>query len=177
MEFPELSLAPNTASEHDNNLPMKRKSAFAIQNSVDLQSKEPLPLDWEQCLDLESGKVYYLNRKTLRRTWEWPEEQILDLELNMSSYNRDQRSQLDELNKKQRSSSYSSSSSKSSMIALACSNCHLLVILSQSSPSCPNCKYVHSLQPSSPPPKITTTTTSWGSNNPHTANFFDKLSF
>ncbi|KAG9141345.1 hypothetical protein Leryth_001813 [Lithospermum erythrorhizon] len=172
--FPELSLAPAT-SEDDLNLPMKRKSAFMIQNSVDLQSKEPLPLDWEQCLDLESGRVYYLNRKTLRRTWEWPEDRKLDLELNISSYTKDQRSQLDDVHKKQRSSlSYSSTSPKSSMIALACSNCHLLVILSQSSLTCPNCKYVHSVQP--PQHKITTTTTSWNTNHSNTATFFDKLS-
>lgn len=55
MEFPELSLAPSHLSNyesHEINLPMKRKQDM-IQASVDLQLKDPLPLDWEQCLDLE----------------------------------------------------------------------------------------------------------------------------
>ncbi|MCE3215444.1 hypothetical protein HAX54_002389, partial [Datura stramonium] len=132
MEFPELSLAP---SHHEINLPMKRKQ------EVDLQLKDPLPLDWEQCLDLQSGRMYYLNRKTQRKTWDWPKDQKLDLELNISSsFNHHQETMDDDhdhyYSKKQNKSSTSGSSS---MIALPCSNCHLLVIVSQSSPSCPNC--------------------------------------
>lgn len=146
MEFPELSLAPSHLSNyesHEINLPMKRKQEM-IQASVDLQRKDPLPLDWEQCLDLESGRMYYLNRKTLRKTWDWPKDQKLDLELNISSsFNHHHQETMDDhhyYSKKQ-----NKSSSSSSMIALPCSNCHLLVIVSQSSPCCPNCKYVHSL--------------------------------
>lgn len=57
MEFPELSLAP---SNHEINLPMKRKQEM-IQASVDLQLKDPLPLDWEQCLDLEVSISFSIN--------------------------------------------------------------------------------------------------------------------
>ncbi|XP_030507034.2 protein CURLY FLAG LEAF 1 [Cannabis sativa] len=130
--------------------------------SVDLQLKDPLPLDWEQCLDLESGKMYYLNRKTLRKSWNWPipMEQAaaaaLDLELNMSSlsdqdhhhHNRTLNGFSDQMFMKRQSSSVGGSTNNNNnnnMVALACLNCHLLVILSKSSPSCPNCKYVHSL--------------------------------
>ncbi|XP_055812043.1 protein CURLY FLAG LEAF 1-like [Solanum dulcamara] len=146
MEFPELSLAPSHLSNyesHEINLPMKRKQDM-IQASVDLQLKDPLPLDWEQCLDLESGRMYYLNRKTLRKTWDWPKDQKLDLELNMSSRSiqmDDDHHDYYSSKKQNKSNSHGSNS----MIALPCSNCHLLVIVSQSSPSCPNCKYVHSL--------------------------------
>ncbi|KAB2623020.1 hypothetical protein D8674_025202 [Pyrus ussuriensis x Pyrus communis] len=58
----------------------------SLQTSVDLQLKDPLPLDWEQCLDLESGKMYYLNRKTSRKSWKWPMNQVsVNLELNIST--------------------------------------------------------------------------------------------
>ncbi|KAJ8530591.1 hypothetical protein K7X08_023472 [Anisodus acutangulus] len=118
-----------------------------IQASVDLQLKDPLPLDWEQCLDLESGRMYYLNRKTLRKTRDWPKDQKLDLELNISSSFKHQETMNDQnhyyYSKKQNysSSNYKGNNSgSSSMIALPCSNCHLLVIVSESSPCCPNCK-------------------------------------
>ncbi|KAM3357329.1 hypothetical protein P3S68_024043 [Capsicum galapagoense] len=150
MEFPELSLAPshlsNYESHHEINLPMKRKQEM-IQPSVDLQLKDPLPLDWEQCLDLESGRMYYLNRKTQRKTWDWPKDQKLDLELNMSSsFNQHQETMDGHAQYYSKKVNKSNNSSSSSMIALPCSNCHLLVIVSQSSPCCPNCKYVHSLK-------------------------------
>lgn len=91
--------------------------------------------------NLQSGRMYYLNRKTLRKTWDWPKDQKLDLELNMSSRSipMDDDHDYDYYSKKH------NSSGSNNMIALPCSNCHLLVIVSQSSPCCPNCKYVHSL--------------------------------
>lgn len=198
MELPELSLAStqlvnvsksstNISSldqQPESNSSRKRKlfhdDHHHVQAShVDLhQLKDPLPLDWEQCLDLEvnliflslsvyiciilyvillgfffyllqSGKMYYLNRKTLKKSWNWPMEKTLDLELNIStisecskkcsSDNISHEEDEDQIAKK------NNCSSGGSMVALACLNCHLLVILSKSSPSCPNCKYVHSL--------------------------------
>ncbi|XP_062104949.1 protein CURLY FLAG LEAF 1-like [Humulus lupulus] len=186
MEFPELSLAPTQAFVHSNgnniglslesdqsNASRKRKlfqdhHHFLMNTnnidhhqpplSVDLQLKDPLPLDWEQCLDLESGEMYYLNRKTLRKSWNWPIQMeqaaaaaALDLELNMSSFSEDHHNRMngfsDPMIMKRQSSSagVSSFNNNNNMVALACLNCHLLVILSKSSPSCPNCKYIHSL--------------------------------
>lgn len=91
--------------------------------------------------------MYYLNRKTSRKAWNRPEEEKIDLDLNISICSEKQNNwgsdnQQEMINEQQHSSN---SSSSSSMIALVCSNCHLLVILSRTSPSCPNCKYVHSL--------------------------------
>lgn len=82
MEFPELSLAPTHAVHvnknskglaleySDTNASRKRKlfqdhllmntHEPALQASVDLQLKDPLPLDWEQCLDLEVNLSYFL---------------------------------------------------------------------------------------------------------------------
>ncbi|KAB1213382.1 hypothetical protein CJ030_MR5G003548 [Morella rubra] len=172
MELPELSLATrqfvasksstdSLSSESDGNPSRKRKffadqplKTDAVHTSVDLQLKDPLPLDWEQCLDLKSGRMYYLNRETLRKSWNWPKDQKLDLELNIATHS----------NCSEKSSSSSDtldgskkkySSSSSNMMALPCLNCHLLVILSRSSPSCPNCKYFHSIpSEQSPPPRV-----------------------
>ncbi|KAL5784913.1 hypothetical protein ACOSQ2_007305 [Xanthoceras sorbifolium] len=175
----EKSMNSCMMSESENNPSRKRKyfsdqlfkstststtgpaAAEAIQTSVDLQLKDPLPLDWEQCLDLESGRMYYMNRKTLRKSWNWPEnkKQKLDLELNISTLSSNCSHSLDHheySNKHQYSSSGGRSNNNNNMVALACLNCHLLVILSKSSPSCPNCKYVHSFPTlqTQPPPNL-----------------------
>ncbi|XP_050235705.1 protein CURLY FLAG LEAF 1-like isoform X1 [Mercurialis annua] len=177
MELTELCLAPrklvveklsrsSSESAECNNISKKRK-LFSDHASVDLHVKDPLPLDWEQCLDLQSGRMYYLNRKTLRKSWNWPKDQKLDLELNISPltdnnnyYNNNNNNSASKSIFLEEDLKENLSSPSSNMVALACLNCHLLVILSRSSPSCPNCKYVHSLplitnQP--PIPKISPT--------------------
>ncbi|KAL9140515.1 hypothetical protein ABFS82_14G042400 [Erythranthe guttata] len=138
------------------------EEASANNGVVDLhQLKNPLPSDWEQCLDLQSGRMYYVNRKTSTKSWIRPEvEQKLDLELNIStttSYNNyEQKGSSSSASSSSSSSSYSKNivnnniNNNNNMVALACSNCHLLVILCRSSPSCPNCKYVHSLSSKAP---------------------------
>lgn len=169
MENQELSLAPsrffvavesnNSSSlDSDANNHRKRKHSWdqleigpMKQSSIELQLKDPLPSDWEQCLDLESGRMYYLNRKTLKKSYNWPKEQKIDLELNISTL-----SSPDEKSTKMFEDSNKANNSSNSMVALACLKCHLLVMLSKSSPSCPNCKYLHSLptQQQNPPPKV-----------------------
>ncbi|XP_038990966.1 uncharacterized protein LOC120113990 [Hibiscus syriacus] len=170
MELTELSLASNqcvpaektcnfsSSSDQDGfDFPSKKRKLFPdqfldvgspYQTSVDLQVKDPLPLDWEQCLDLESGRMYYMNRKTLKKTWSWPKDQKLNLELNISPTNSDVSEHFNGGSVSVEDSDYKHqqhSSSTTNMVALPCLNCHLLVILSKSSPACPNCKYVHSL--------------------------------
>ncbi|CAL1404633.1 unnamed protein product [Linum trigynum] len=178
MEFTtELSLAPRNHSR-------KRKMTFDDcdrdpDHVVDLQildrevmkNNRHLPLDWEQCLDLHSGTMYYFNRKTSRKSWNWPKDAYrddendlnngsLDLELNISSsssnkyYNNnivsDHHHQIPASSpspSEEGNISTSDDKDNNNMVALACLNCHLLVILSKSSPCCPNCKYVHSLPP------------------------------
>jgi len=94
---------------------------------------------------LQSGRMYYLNRKTLRKSWNWPKKQKLDLELNMSSTIPNCPDECSSSNSSlEDSNNKNHASSNSNMVALACLNCHLLVIFSKSSPYCPNCKYVHS---------------------------------
>ncbi|KAL6293709.1 hypothetical protein ACE6H2_001851 [Prunus campanulata] len=174
MELPELSLAPTQAqpvfqksiSNYNNplesakrNTSRKRKlfqdhqllkTEASFQTSVDLQLKDPLPMDWEQCLDLESGKMYYLNRKTSRKSWNWPVDQAVNLELNISTISGSSSDQRPSPSLKTIEEA-KNEKQQSNMVALACFNCHLLVILSKSSPCCPNCKYVHSLPTSIQP--------------------------
>ncbi|MQM02022.1 hypothetical protein Taro_034781 [Colocasia esculenta] len=158
MDRPELSLGPSSSfapgmgslsPESEANACRKRKSAWeepSCQTGIELQLKDPLPLDWEQCLDLQSGRMYYLNRKTLKRSWSFPKDQTLDLELNISPPLSSDRNACPNTLQRTREEN----SSASSMVAVACLKCHLLVMLCRSSPSCPNCKYVHAL----PPPPI-----------------------
>ncbi|KAH7681136.1 Thioredoxin-like fold-containing protein [Dioscorea alata] len=156
MDHPELSLGPSlstfalsaNSSSTDSESTTKKKRKYTWDEpmrytNIELNLNDPLPLDWEQCLDLHSGRMYYLNRKTLKRSLTRPKEQKLDLELNISNFSgsmeRTGSASSDDLRKQ--------SSSSGNMVAVACANCHLLVMLCRSSPLCPNCKYMHPLLP------------------------------
>ncbi|XP_073007871.1 uncharacterized protein [Typha latifolia] len=158
MDQPELSLGPafalnsancSSQSELDNNSSKKRKHTWdepITQYSIELHLNDPLPLDWEQCLDLQSGRMYYLNRKTLKKSWTRPKEKNLNLDLNISTFPSSQgnigsSTTPEELSKKQHNTS------SGAMVAVVCANCHLLVVISKSSPSCPNCRYMNSSPP------------------------------
>ncbi|CAN0923184.1 hypothetical protein LINGRAHAP2_LOCUS33448 [Linum grandiflorum] len=180
MEFTtELSLASSsssrkfidseTSSESGTNNganPKKRKTPSSFKHSsidsnnttdlhrvmMDNNHRRPLPLDWEQCLDLHSGMMYYMNRKTSRKSWNVPSykddvDDDLNLELNISSNYSSSNSTRVKKVAAQSQSKDDGEKGCNNMVALACSNCHLLVILSKSSPSCPNCKYIHALNP------------------------------
>ncbi|URD93294.1 WW domain containing protein [Musa troglodytarum] len=133
-----LSESTSSASTESDAISKRKRKLQTWDHGIDLHLDHPLPLEWEQCLDLQSGKMYYLNRKTMKKSWVRLEEKSMELELNISTFGSSE-------TKKQ------CSSSGGSMVALVCVNCHLLVMLRKSSPSCPNCKYVHSLPP--PPPQ------------------------
>ncbi|XP_040999579.1 uncharacterized protein LOC121245781 [Juglans microcarpa x Juglans regia] len=172
MEIPELSLATihdsvvnkstNSSSSDSESNPSRKRKFFSdhgllkteksIHTSVDLQLKDPLPLDWEQCLDLESGRMYYLNRKTLRKSCNWPKDQKLDLELHIATHSNNSCSEQYISSADALGDSKKRCSPSSNMMALPCLNCHLLVILSKSFPSCPNCKYVHLFPSQQSPP-------------------------
>ncbi|XP_074589000.1 uncharacterized protein LOC141844920 [Curcuma longa] len=149
MEHMELSLGQPQSISSEESDPIsttKRKQQSIWSNpvnqsgSIDLQLDDPLPLDWEQCLDLESGNMYYLNRKTMKKSWMRPKERSMDLDLNISVFPFSEGKATytaQEMNKQ--------CSSSNNMVALVCVNCHLLIMMFKSSPHCPNCKYLHSL--------------------------------
>ncbi|KAF9669510.1 hypothetical protein SADUNF_Sadunf14G0115100 [Salix dunnii] len=157
VELTELSLAPSQAV-----LEKSRNSSSSSSESENTPSrKRKFFSDPYKLLEngaVPSGRMYYLNRKTLRKSWSWPKNQKLDLELNMSTIPNCPDQWNSSRSSPEDSDSKNHASSNSSMVALACSNCHLLVILSKSSPSCPNCKYLHSfLALRSPLPKASPT--------------------
>lgn len=150
---PSLATQQNVQKSQEENILKKRKWEFSSRirsqldhnlfiadklemrspkHDVDLHKRSPLPLDWEQCLDLNSGEMYYINTRTGERTFHGP-RQRLDLELKISSET------FDDIQHETRNSS----SMNNEMLAIACTQCHMFVIMSKYSPSCPNCKYVH----------------------------------
>ncbi|KAF0888786.1 hypothetical protein E2562_017785 [Oryza meyeriana var. granulata] len=175
---PELSLGPtwpvpgfasakstkSSSSESDGSSRKKRKH-FTWEEPVshanlELQLNDPLPLDWEQCLDLQSGRMYYLNRKTLKKSWIRPKEQSVNLELNISTTQATVVPTIDGSTgaatpvaavAETKKGTVVGSGPGGNMVAVPCANCHLLVMLCKSSPSCPNCKFV---QPLAPPPAM-----------------------
>ncbi|VAH87743.1 unnamed protein product [Triticum turgidum subsp. durum] len=102
---------------------------------------------------LQSGKMYYLNRKTLKRSWNRPKEQGVSLELNMSTTPTRQVVVVDDSNTGATAPTLSQAAATKrdtaggNMIAVPCTNCHLLVMLCKSYPTCPNCKFMQSLAP------------------------------
>ncbi|XP_047094323.1 uncharacterized protein LOC124706696 [Lolium rigidum] len=169
---PELSLGPtwpalgfasekstkSSSSESDGSSRKKRKHYTWEEpvSHLELHLSDPLPLDWDQCLDLQSGRMYYLNKKTLKRSWNRPKEQGVNLELNMST--TPMNVVVLDGNTGAAAATLSQAGTKrgtvvssgENMIAVPCANCHLLVMLCKSSPSCPNCKFVQSLAPAAP---------------------------
>jgi hypothetical protein len=99
--------------------------------------------------------MYYLNRKTMKKSWVRPrstEEELgaLNLELNISTAPSavDGKASRVAAADNARSMSNCGIASGGHLVAVPCANCHLLVMLCKASPACPNCKFV---QPSSVP--------------------------
>lgn len=105
--------------------------------------------------------MYYLNRKTMKKSWDRPkskeEKGTLNLELNISTTpsSTDSKASPFTLGDDTNSKFSSSISSGNHMVAVPCVNCHLLVMLCKSSPACPNCKFVQPSVPEMPqtPPR------------------------
>ncbi|KAF5740227.1 hypothetical protein HS088_TW11G00293 [Tripterygium wilfordii] len=140
------------------------KSIFDIE----LHLETPLPLEWQQCLDIQSGKIYFYNTKTHIRTTKDPrgnqeaentgDHMSLDLELNLQSGSPERFMDSCRYSKKNsegvaRSPSWLAvGGDQEEMVASVCSRCHMLVMMSKSSPACPNCKFLH--PPDQSPPRL-----------------------
>ncbi|XP_020592114.1 uncharacterized protein LOC110032727 [Phalaenopsis equestris] len=164
MDHPELSLGPSMFSftesssfeSEANNVRKRKLSSWehtSNQTNIDLQLNNSLPLDWEQCLDLQTGRMYCINRKTQRKSWVKPKEQKLDLDLNISNLPTSEDKKPGSLTIND-TKPPSGSDNGGGMVAIVCLNCYLLVMLYRSSPSCPNCKFMHSLLPSPVPQNL-----------------------
>ncbi|XP_074563646.1 uncharacterized protein LOC141820256 [Curcuma longa] len=135
----ELDLSLALLSSESDMVSRKKRKQIAVQEAMvhpaavdQFRLNDPLPLDWEQCLDLQSGRMYYLNRQNLKRSWSRPKEQKLELDLNVT----------EKVSSVVVSSPQEDDSSAGNynMVAVVCVHCHLLVMICSSSPCCPNCK-------------------------------------
>ncbi|KAL0432703.1 UNVERIFIED_CONTAM: hypothetical protein Slati_2604600 [Sesamum latifolium] len=151
--------------------PEKIKSMKPISD-YDSQNQTPFPLEWQQCLDIKSGKMFFYNTKTNKRASNDPKLSIhpynpapmsLDLELNPPC----QSHQVVDSNRKHGfsttsiyhpkdhvmiSSTITTSPSwltfegdQQEMVTAVCKKCYMLVMMCKSTPACPNCKFMHSL--------------------------------
>ncbi|PIA52166.1 hypothetical protein AQUCO_01000207v1 [Aquilegia coerulea] len=140
---------------------------------IDFHLEKPLPLDWKQCLDVQSGQIHFYNTKTKKKTCKDPRQSperlsltplSLDLELNLPCNSLGTHA-YDNWTKPTEPDSYLSmnitTSPKNSdalkrctswttfeedhkeMVAAVCLRCNILVMMCKSSPACPNCKFVH----------------------------------
>ncbi|XP_022976044.1 uncharacterized protein LOC111476564 [Cucurbita maxima] len=167
---------------------MKRKwedpqgETFNSPTDIELQLETPLPLEWQRCLDIQSGQIYFYNTKTQKRTsmdprrkWEGSnslggEPLSLDLELNLNCQSIRNGGQT----KKKSDGIMGGGLGKGlkqgngcppwlrfergqqqEMEARVCMQCHLLVMLLKSSPTCPNCKFTHPITDLQSPPTTT----------------------
>ncbi|ERN14599.1 uncharacterized protein LOC18442860 [Amborella trichopoda] len=142
-------LEKNTASINNNKrrwddleLQLEHK---ATPIDVELHLERPLPREWQQCLDLQSGEIHFYNIRTQKRTWKDPREaphpsMRLDLELNLTLPENDG----DHLKRPKTDDPKHFPATE--MVATPCFRCHMLVVLCKSSPTCPNCKFLHPLE-------------------------------
>ncbi|XP_062202929.1 protein CURLY FLAG LEAF 1-like [Phragmites australis] len=154
---PGFATAKSSSSESDGSSRKRRKHHAweeppVSHASLELQLNDPLPLDWEQCLDLQSGRMYYLNRKTLKKSWIRPREQSVNLDLNISTTAVDSSTTRAGGPDEDEPKKSGTMRSGGNMVAVPCANCHLLVMFCKSSPSCPNCRFVQPLAPATPQP-------------------------
>jgi hypothetical protein len=99
---------------------------------------------------MQSGRMYYLNRKSLKKSWTRPRVQSVNLDLNMSTTAATDMTATAVPSETEPKRSGGALASGGNMVA-RCTNCHLLVMLSKSSPACPNCKFVQPLAPATSP--------------------------
>ncbi|XP_060193471.1 protein CURLY FLAG LEAF 1-like isoform X2 [Lycium barbarum] len=154
--------------------PQKAKTKTTLFGTQ-LNPETPLPLEWQRCLDIKSGQIYFYNTRTQKRTSKDPRlndpepqttpvHMSLDLELNLLPCGSPEKiNQVDD-NFVSNSNSFVKKKSTESqglinrspswltfdvdqqeMVTAVCKKCHMLVMMTKSSPTCPNCKFVNPL--------------------------------
>ncbi|KAL3830435.1 hypothetical protein ACJIZ3_019237 [Penstemon smallii] len=148
---------------------------------TNFQNETPFPLEWQRCLDIKSGEIYFFNTRTHKRALDDPRTSpeplksnpapmSLELQLNLPSQSLSKNHDHDKI------SPYSTNQAKNSskrskdtnaltrspswltfeedeqeMVTAVCKKCYMLVMMNKSSLACPNCKFVH---PSEPGPNL-----------------------
>ncbi|XP_016490747.1 uncharacterized protein LOC107810472 [Nicotiana tabacum] len=160
--------------------PQKAKTMTSLFGTQ-LHLETPLPLEWQRCLDIKSGHIYFYNTRTQKRTSRDPRlsttpepptpvHMSLDLELNLlpcGSLEKTQNSYFIGNNKNSDTKKNSTEAQglitrspswltfdvdQQEMVTAVCKKCHMLVMMSTSLPTCPNCKFVN--PPDETPPTL-----------------------
>ncbi|XP_020598603.1 uncharacterized protein LOC110038171 [Phalaenopsis equestris] len=110
-----------------------------LESFIELNLDTPLPLEWQRCLDIKSGEIYFYNTMTKARTFKDPRSSRethrcrrpnLDLELNLMR----EAPEILGVETEQ-------SADEKEMMAIVCARCYMLVMMSKATPLCPNCKF------------------------------------
>lgn len=152
--------------------PDKVKTVKSLLDAY-VQRETPLPLEWQRCLDIKSGELYFYNTRTQKRTLSDPRTSLnpepsnpspmsLDLELNLPCGSLEKKNNIQEQDNnfviKQNSSGddvgpgsgltrspswLTCEGEQQEMVTAVCEKCYMLVMMCKSSPACPNCKFMH----------------------------------
>ncbi|XP_020104321.1 uncharacterized protein LOC109721242 [Ananas comosus] len=147
------------ANEFANEPRIKQaKAEETTKVDIELHLDSPLPLEWQRCLDIKSGRMYFYNTRTHKRTSKDPRESpeeaapsgpSLDLELNLAC--EPAKPTRTDKNPKAAQNQPKllappppwADGDHREMVAAVCMRCHMLVMMCKSTLSCPNCKFVH----------------------------------
>ncbi|RZC93476.1 hypothetical protein C5167_007287 [Papaver somniferum] len=130
-----------TPSDDDN---MKEEDTTDFNDGIELNSDIPLPLKWEQCLDLKTGEVYYRNKETGKKSRRDPRKAITKFRGRNDYLVKEENSSDSE----QRSPSPSTSSSKAKrndtrrdqvLVVAGCKSCMMYFMLPKYVVDCPKC--------------------------------------
>ncbi|KAK6116136.1 hypothetical protein DH2020_008405 [Rehmannia glutinosa] len=143
--------------------PEKIKSMKSCSAS-NLQNHTQLPLEWQRCLDIKSGQIYFYNTRTHKRALgdpndDTPTPMSLELELNLPCQvedkykthdstttsifpSNDHFKNSDAIKGLTKSPSWLTfEADEQEMVTAVCKKCYMLVMMSKSYPACPNCKF------------------------------------
>ncbi|KAJ4950776.1 hypothetical protein NE237_027608 [Protea cynaroides] len=142
----------------------KHSKVFDIEFHLE---QKPLPLEWQRCLDIQSGKIHFYNTRTKKRTSKDPRQSpdgngpssakhmSLELELNLpyesafKTHSEDNWAKEEQVRRSMGSELSLELDQLPEMVAAVCQQCHMLVMLCKSSPACPSCRFMH--PPEGPP--------------------------
>ncbi|XP_022855128.1 uncharacterized protein LOC111376399 [Olea europaea var. sylvestris] len=171
----ENSLKKRKWDDHEDKISEKPEKVKIVKPILDTfaQHETPLPLEWQRCLDIKSGELYFYNTRTQKRTLSDPRSTInpeplnpspmsLDLELNLPCGSLEKKNDIQEQHNsfmmKQNSSGDNTEpgsgltrspswltceGEQQEMVTAVCEKCYMLVMMYKSSPACPNCKFMH----------------------------------
>ncbi|KAL2468027.1 hypothetical protein Fot_51552 [Forsythia ovata] len=164
------SLSKKRKWDDPSEMPERVKTVKPLFDAY-VQRETLLPSEWQRCLDIKSGKIYFYNTRTHHKRTPSdprilspepsnPSSMSLDLELNLPCGSLEKKIDIQEQDNsfmKQSSSSdvgpmpgltrspswLTFEGEQQEMVTAVCKKCYMLVMMYKSSPACPNCKYMH----------------------------------